>query len=388
MKILVNATNMVVGGTIQKATSFIIEAIKAKDRGLEFYFCVSEAVFETINRLGVENSPWKIEKFKNNPNHPIRGFRERQRLHEVETIFKPDIVYSVSGPIVTKFKALHLCGCGIGTTTHPSKIFYKKMGLVYFFKNQLRKIWDFHFLRQADFWKVQANVARRGLMKGVGTDDEHVRVIANTCARIFLDAPKSEANFGEKEIRLFALGAPYIHKNFDIIPDVLAHLKKIDPIRKYVFTLTLPETCKVWGIVKKRAIELGVMDGVRNLGRVFLSDCPEIYNTNHIVFMPTLLESFSATYPEAMAMRRPIVTSDLDFARDICKTAALYYSPLDSADAACKILQVVENPSLREYLIAEGEKVLGELPSAEGKYKLLVKYMREIVAGQAHCDTA
>lgn len=35
--------------------------------------------------------------------------------------------------------------------------------------------------------------------------------------------------------------------------------------------------------------------------------------------MPTVLEVFSATYPEAMAL--PIVTSDLDFARDICDNA-------------------------------------------------------------------
>ena len=105
-----------------------------------------------------------------------------------------------------------------------------------------------------------------------------------------------------------------------------------------------------------------------------------MYADSHIVFMPTLLETFSATYPEAMAMQRPIVTTDLDFAHDICKSAAVYYSPLSAEDAAEKILRVIEDAGLRQQLISEGAKVLSALPSPQEKYEQLVAYMREIVA--------
>lgn len=38
--------------------------------------------------------------------------------------------------------------------------------------------------------------------------------------------------------------------------------------------------------------------------------------------MPSLLECFTATYPEAMRMERPIVTTDLAFAQGLCGEAA------------------------------------------------------------------
>ena len=47
------------------------------------------------------------------------------------------------------------------------------------------------------------------------------------------------------------------------------------------------------------------------------------------MILPTLLESFSATYIEAMFHGKTILTSDLDFARDVCGEAAFYFDPLN-----------------------------------------------------------
>ncbi len=43
-----------------------------------------------------------------------------------------------------------------------------------------------------------------------------------------------------------------------------------------------------------------------------------------MVFIPTLLEVFSATYLEAMLMKKPIIASDLEFSRDICGESAYF----------------------------------------------------------------
>ncbi len=45
--------------------------------------------------------------------------------------------------------------------------------------------------------------------------------------------------------------------------------------------------------------------------------------------MPTLLECFSASYLEAMYMKKIIFTSDLPFAHTVCKDAAFYFAPHD-----------------------------------------------------------
>lgn len=51
MKILLNATNLVVGGGIQVAASFIVEAVRRKEADIEWLFCVSAQVAGTLRKL-------------------------------------------------------------------------------------------------------------------------------------------------------------------------------------------------------------------------------------------------------------------------------------------------------------------------------------------------
>ncbi|MFK2341775.1 glycosyltransferase [Bacteroides fragilis] len=75
-----------------------------------------------------------------------------------------------------------------------------------------------------------------------------------------------------------------------------------------------------------------------NLGIIDVSKCPQLYNECDALFLPTLLECFSANYVEAMKMRKPIVTSNLPFATNVCKNAALYFDPMNAHDIVEKFL--------------------------------------------------
>lgn len=384
VKILVNATNLVVGGGVQVATSFIVEAVRRAESDIEWMFCVSRSVAENVEKI--LGTGWKGEVFEQNPNHIRSGKAVRECLWKLSDAFKPDLVFTVFGPFWGKFAgrlpglpAVQLSGCAVGWSTHPNRLVYEKIGAINALKSKLRRLWNFTGLRCSQYFWIELDIAREGLKRGVGTDDAHIRTIGNTCAQVFHEAPKSAADFSEKEIRLLAMGNPYVHKHFEIIPEVLAALKKRCPERKFVFTLTAPEAGNEWKNIRTRAEALGVGDCARTVGKVALAACPKLYADSHIVFMPTLLETFSATYPEAMAMQRPIVTTDLDFAHSICGNAAVYYSPLSAEDAAEKILRVIEDAGLQQQLISEGAKVLSALPSPQEKYEHLVEYMRDIV---------
>ena len=390
MKILLNATNLSVGGGVQVAVSFIAEAVRRAEPDIEWCFCVSRQVAENLGKILGTTPPPPLEVFDRNPSHLLAGKSSRERLAGIAKSFKADIIFTVFGPFLMKFAGqccqptAHLAGCAVGWSTHPNRLVYEKIGRIQTLKRKIRRIWDFFCLRRAQYFWIEADIARKGLKQGTGTTDAHIRTIGNTCARVFSEAPKPDTNFEEKEIRLLVMGNPYVHKNFDIVPEVLAALKQRDPAHKYVFVMTAPESGNAWLRIRDHAEKLGVADGVKTLGKVALADCPKLYSDCHAVFMPTLLETFSATYPEAMAMHRPIVTTDLDFAHDICGNAAVYYSPLDSVDAAEKIVRVVKDAELRERLIHAGEKMLAALPTPQKKYELLVAYMREIVACKTH----
>jgi glycosyltransferase involved in cell wall biosynthesis len=64
---------------------------------------------------------------------------------------------------------------------------------------------------------------------------------------------------------------------------------------------------------------------VYNLGPIPIPECASLYKECDAMFLPTLLECFSASYIEAMYMEKPIVTSDLDFAHTVCGNSALNF---------------------------------------------------------------
>jgi glycosyltransferase involved in cell wall biosynthesis len=66
------------------------------------------------------------------------------------------------------------------------------------------------------------------------------------------------------------------------------------------------------------------------------------------MLLPSVLESFSANYPEAMISGVPIITTDLPFAQEIFGRAALYFKPLNSADAAEKILRFLKTKNCQK----------------------------------------
>jgi glycosyltransferase involved in cell wall biosynthesis len=63
-----------------------------------------------------------------------------------------------------------------------------------------------------------------------------------------------------------------------------------------------------------------------------MQDVPRLYASVDALLLPTLLESFSQTYIEAMHFGKPIFTSDRDFAHDVCGDVAFFFDPHDPGD--------------------------------------------------------
>jgi len=99
-------------------------------------------------------------------------------------------------------------------------------------------------------------------------------------------------------------------------------------------------------------------DAVINVGPVDLANIASLYSQTDAVLAPTLLESYSATFLEAMKYQKPILTSDRDFSREICGDAAMYFEPLSLEAIVGAIQMLHDDPSLRKTLIQSGEKRL------------------------------
>ena len=66
--------------------------------------------------------------------------------------------------------------------------------------------------------------------------------------------------------------------------------------------------------------------------------------------MPTLIETYGLPYLEAQVLKKAMLTSDRDFARELCGEAAVYFDPLDPEDVAQAVRRVIEDPVLKERL--------------------------------------
>ncbi len=105
----------------------------------------------------------------------------------------------------------------------------------------------------------------------------------------------------------------------------------------------------------------GLQDYFENLGYIPPKNIATIYQKADMFVLPTLLESFGLTYLEAMQHECPIITSDREFSRYICGSAALYFDPYDPNDILDKILKVANNSELENQLIAKGKEILVSL---------------------------
>ena len=103
------------------------------------------------------------------------------------------------------------------------------------------------------------------------------------------------------------------------------------------------------------AIErLGLSEAVRLTGYVRQEDLPALYAGAVLFLFPSLYEGYGMPILEAMACGTPVLTSNVTSLPEVAGDAAVQVDPLDVESIAQGILQLVEDPQLREQYIRKG----------------------------------
>ncbi len=169
---------------------------------------------------------------------------------------------------------------------------------------------------------------------------------------------------------LLTISANYSHKNLEIIPKVIKYLKRKYEDFKFRFVLTL----------EPDALNLGVnsiQENIEFIGRVDIKECPGLYKQSDFMFLPTLLECFSASYPEAMKMKVPILTSDLPFARSICGEAAEYFNPLSAESIGDKIYNLSKDKERQQELKSNGRNQLTKFDTFDTRARKYIEIVTQ-----------
>lgn len=351
MRLLVHTANLTAGGGLQVAASLLEE-------------------FSAIPGLytGVLCTPAQRALFASTPGNllffecaqsPTRSLSAaaafRRRAAAAEQQFRPDKALTVFGPGLWRPSVPHLCGFANGLYLFSGSEFIRRhwpKGAAARLRYRLKRALLLRQLRkEGDRYWTETPESAQALAEALRIDPSRVDVVPNTVSRHFAgyrQEPRGEARWYD----LLTFYAPHPHKNLELIAALLP-LVQGSNIR-FLLTLSPDDFQRLFGHAASSPHLL-------NLGVIAPEQAPEVYRQADAVFLPSLLETFSATYPEAMATGKPILASDRPFARNICQDAALYFDPLSAEDALQQILRLKQDTVLQAALQAKGQRIFQQM---------------------------
>ena len=373
-----NATPIVMGGSLQASVAFIAEA--TNDPTIDWRFLISPEVEDQLQRFSIDTTGEKFTVLES----PAKNRQTRSRMQAMVAKVQPQAVFTFFGPTYVKLPAPHLMGVADGWITHSSTIaMRRKSGLRAWLRFILLFLYKRHWYKRADRWVVEAECARVGMKKRFFIEPESVDIVSNSYSKAFAANCELSPDLSGR-LRILFISAYYPHKNFEIIPQVAAAIKQMAPSLDIEFVITIAKDSEADHALSEQAQRLSVSDYLVNVGPVPVSEAPALYRSCHLVFMPSLLETFSAIYPEAMISGLPIVTTDLDFAHSICQDAAVYYSPLDANAAAKSIVDLLTDANRYASLQSKGRSRVREFPSQQEKYQGYCASIARLLAEEKH----
>jgi glycosyltransferase involved in cell wall biosynthesis len=224
-------------------------------------------------------------------------------------------------------------------------------------------------LRQADYFIVETGTVRNLLSEKLDIPHERITIVPNGLNPLLAAyAPTPAPKIGPFVILVPA--AYYPHKNLEIVPEVAKALSSMTPGMPFEFRLTLNPASKQWQFIADKAARLDVDDHVRTVGILDMDALSLAYRAANAVFLPTMREASTAVYPESFHFERPIVTSDMEFARELCGDAAVFCNPRNAWALANGLKKIMCDPDYGAQLVKAGtRRLIDAYPVSEERFK-------------------
>lgn len=289
--------------------------------------------------------------------------------------FECNILFNLGDiPVRTSFEQIMLFDWSYGIYNEPD--IWDRMTKKEFFVRKIKIFLFKFFLPHVNLMLAQTEVTKSRLEDLYKL--KNVEIFPNSVA---LDHLKGTTALTSKRISnkfsLLCLSAYYTHKNLEIFIELGKILKQNDD--QVEIFLTIDRNYSDQSKKLLEAIEReGLKSYITNLGPIELKNVPQLYQSVDGMILPTLLESFSGTYVEAMWNKKIILTSDRDFAQTICGESAYYFDPLDAIDIRNKIITAIQNPELTNFKTKKAFEDLSKFKSWDDLYFIFLGILKKI----------
>lgn len=371
MKILINTTIMFVGGGIQLADSIV--RLMVQNKLHQFILVYPPTMKRTAEALkgmdNVELYPYEMPKFYIGL---ISGHNtEMDKLVEEKHV---DAVFTVMGPSRWKPKVPHLLGFARCQAVIPESPYWSMLNLKDRF---VTKVMNYFIKRDFSktskvLWTENEFISSR--VQAFLPKEAKVFTVTSNYNQVYDNPSEWDKSIVFPEfdgMTFLTIAANYPHKNLKIIPKVIEYLGRVHPDMKYRFILTL--NGDEFGEISNE-----VKNHIHCIGFVSINQCPYMYEQSDVMFMPSLLECFSACYAEAMRMKKVILVPRLGFVEGLCKEAAQYYDAVNVESLGEAMYKLYTDKDLCKKLIANGREQIKNFDTYETRASKLLKIVEQL----------
>lgn len=303
-------------------------------------------------------------------NIPHYSIKEQFLIPVLLYKIKPDLVH------FTHFnKPLFYFGKSVVTIHDLIKHFFKgketttKNSFLYWFKH-LAYLLLTQTIIKTNYLIVPSNFWRKYIIENFKINPDKITTIYEAVDPKFLSIHKSYIMNPESYI--VYTGNLYPHKNIDVI---FKALKKLPKLKLKIISARNFFTEKIKNKIKQYDIE----KQIEILGYLKDEEFAEIYQKSLALVHPSLMEGFSLTGLEAMALSCPVISSNSSCLPEIYGDSVLYFNPEEVQDLVDQINKLQNSFTLRKKLIDLGYKQVSKYSWADTAIKTLQIYESSIV---------
>lgn len=334
--LLINASNLHVGGGVAVATSFVSH-LSTSVHARKILVVASSAVDLNLRSLGIDVSTFKAYIIHNSfVWSSIKTFLLLNRLN-------PKAIFTVFGPVYFPIiGSYHVMGLADPYLIYPDNYYLRLSSSIldrffyrcYILIKSLFIPRTAHIIFETSAAEASFRSSRPVFRSNVVPSGYHdVHLSPKSWTPIAFPEDHSPSS-----IKLGLISKFYPHKDLQIIPAILEILNDRLSFAA-VFFCTLSED-------EFRKSKLSVSKYILNVGPLTLAQCPTFYSHLDGVLFPSLLESYSAVVPEAFVHQKPLFVSDIPCIRDVAGDCAFYFQPHDPNSAALAIYAYYNRSSM------------------------------------------
>ena len=371
--VLVDLSNLVVGGGVQVGASFLDELGRlhedaaARRRWPWLTQIVVEASSVVAANVTDPRPGLKISLVDGRPAARLRRVPRRRPFDLSFTVFGPDY-----GPRRARTSVV-----GFADVTSLFPEFAGIQGRRARLKHAVRARVSRHLFRTTDLMVVESAHVGAALTERWKISPDRIRVVPNVLNHVFDDEARQVPLTVELPASpVFAFPTrPYPHKNLRVLGAAARVLQERHG-QQVRFALTLTED--EWQQLDPETRQVSV-----NVGPLLVAQMPAFYTACDGVVFPSLNECFSVTPLEAMKMSRPLLASDRAFVREVAGDAAWYFEPTHPASLAQALSDVLSDGDRRARRVDLGRAVADDWPTASDRATAYLGLIEEALGSRA-----